>query len=127
MSRGREVRGVVVAHGDLAEALVRAVQGIAGVRGGIRAVSNRGCTPAALRERIEQAVGAGPALVFVDMASGSCAHAGRSAAEGREDVVVVTGANLPMLLDFVFHREMEPAALARRVAGRGRDATTVRV
>lgn len=117
-----DVVGVVVAHDELAGALVRAVEGISGVRGGLRPVSNAGCSPEELRRRVTETVGSSPAVVFVDMASGSCALAGRKVARGTDRVAVVTGVSLPMLLDFVFHRDMDPGALARRVVGKGRDA-----
>jgi mannose/fructose-specific phosphotransferase system component IIA len=116
---------VVVAHDEVAAALVRAVERISGVRGGLRAVSNESCAPEELRRRVDLAVADGPALVFVDMASGSCAFAGRQVGRDRPEVAVVTGVNLPMLLDFIFHREMELGALARRVAEKGRAATHV--
>lgn len=114
--------GVVVAHGELARALVGAVEGISGVRGALLPVSNAGCTPQELERRVAERVGSSPAVVFIDMASGSCAFAGRKAARSREGVAVVTGVSLPMLLDFVFHREMAPAELADRVVGKGKDA-----
>lgn len=117
-----DVLGVVVAHSEIAGALVRAVEGISGVRGALRPVSNEECTPAELRRRVTEAVGASPAVVFVDMASGSCALAARKVARDSGEVAVVTGVSLPMLLDFVFHREMAPGDLARRVVGKGRDA-----
>ena len=123
MSEGRVV-GVVVAHADVAEALVRAVEGISGVESGLLPVSNARCTPEALRRRVEEAVGDRPAVVFVDLASGSCAFAGRKVAGELADVSVVTGVNLPMLLDFVFHRDMPPERLAERVVGKGRTAVT---
>lgn len=117
-----EVLGVVVAHAELAEALVRAVEAISGVRGALQPVSNEDCTPEELERRVSEEVGSSSAVVFVDMASGSCAFAGRRVAHTLGDVAVVTGVSLPMLLDFVFHRDMEPGALARRVVGKGRDA-----
>lgn len=119
------VRGVVVAHDDLADALVRAVEGIAGVADALVPVSNTACTPEALEQRILDAVGKGPAIVFTDMTSGSCAFACRRALLRRSGVVIVTGVSLPMLLDFLFHREMELGPLADRVAGKARNATEV--
>ena len=118
------VVGVVVAHADVAEALVRAVETISGVEGGLLPVSNTRCTPETLRRRVEEAIGDRPAVVFVDLASGSCAFAGRKVAGELVDVSVVTGVNLPMLLDFVFHRDMAPERLAERVVGKGRTAVT---
>lgn len=114
------VRGVVVAHADLAAALLRAVERIAGVSDALVAVSNEGAGPEEIRRAVEEASGAGPAVVFTDLASGSCAAASRVVALRSGRVAVVTGANLPMLLDFVFHRDMEPKALAERLARKGR-------
>ncbi len=121
-----EVRGVVVAHGELASALVRVVEGISGVQRALEPVTNVGCTPDELAGRVAGAVGEGPAVVFVDMAAGSCGFAGqRIARDG--NVAVVSGVNLPMLLDFVFHREMDFRALAERVVEKGRAGATADV
>lgn len=124
-----DVAGIVVAHGDLAPAMIRAVEGISGIRGALVGISNAGATPRELKRRVAAATGEGPAVVFVDMGSGSCAFAARKVAEATPSVAVVTGVSLPMLLDFVFHRDMEPTPLAERVAGKGRgaaEAVTVR-
>ncbi len=121
-----EVRGVVVAHGELASALVRVVEGISGVQGALESVTNVSCSPDELADRVAQAVGEGPAVIFVDMAAGSCGFAGqRIARDG--NVAVVSGVNLPMLLDFVFHREMDFRALAERVVEKGRTGATADV
>ena len=118
-----EVRGVVVAHGELASALVRVVEGISGVQGALESVTNVSCSPDELADRVAQAVGEGPAVIFVDMAAGSCGFAGqRIARDG--NVAVVSGVNLPMLLDFVFHREMDFRALAKRVVEKGKTGAT---
>ena len=121
-----EVRGVVVAHGDLSAALVRVVEGISGVEGVLEPVTNVGCTPDELADRVARAAGDGPAVIFVDMAAGSCGFAGQRIARGG-NMAVVSGVNLPMLLDFVFHREMDFRSLAERVVEKGRSGATSKV
>jgi mannose/fructose-specific phosphotransferase system component IIA len=118
------LRGVVVTHADLAAALVGAVRAIAGDDGGLVALSNVGTDRAALARLIAEAAGPlpGPALVFTDLPGGSCTAAAATVARGREGTRVVAGVNLPMLLDFVFHREEPLDAAAARAAAAGRDA-----
>lgn len=125
MSGEPETPGVIVAHADLAEALLRAVEEISGTRGGLEAVSNRECSPAELERRVGDAVGDGPAVIFVDLGSGSCAHVARRVGRRIDEVVVVTGVNLPLLLDFVFHRRTPLPELAERLEEKARDETRV--
>jgi mannose/fructose-specific phosphotransferase system component IIA len=122
------LHGVVVCHGDLARALVSSVEEISGIRGALVPVSNVGCDRARLEQRIQEAVADRPALVFVDLPSGSCLFA---AARGWGRTLggnarVVTGVNLPMLIDFVFHRELPLDAAAERAAETGGKAILVR-
>lgn len=119
------LRGVVVCHGPLAAALVGAVEQIAGQEGVLVAVSNEGCDRASLEARVAEAVGAGPAVVFVDMASGSCLFAVLRKLRERDGIRVVTGVNLAMLIDFVFHREETVEAAAARAVEVGNKAITV--
>ncbi len=114
--------GVIVAHTEVAEALLMAVRAIAGDDAGLVAVSNRGCDRAALTRELETAVGGRPAVVFTDMAGGSCAHTAVALAHGRSDLKVVTGVNLAMLVDFAFHRDLPVEAAARRAVEIGRTA-----
>ncbi|HET7023818.1 MAG TPA: hypothetical protein VFI39_01265 [Gemmatimonadales bacterium] len=100
------VRGVVAAHGALAEALVRAAESISGVTGALRAVSNEDCDRGRLEARLADAIGPGPAVVFVDLPSGSCHFAALHRYHEDPRIRVVTGVNLAMLVDFVFHREL---------------------
>jgi len=116
------LRGVVLAHADLAAGLLGAVRLIAGGDGGLVAVSNAGCDRAALARRLEEAVGGGPAVVFADLAGGSCAAAAAAVARSRPDVRVVAGVNLPMLLEFAFHRDDALDAAAHRAGQAGRAA-----
>ena len=114
-----ELRGVVVCHGRLAGALVEAAEQISGVTGALVAVSNTGCDRGALEERVAEAVGPGPAVVFVDLASGSCLFAVLNRLRAMDGVKVVTGVNLAMLVDFVFHRSLSPEQAASRAAATG--------
>ena len=113
------LRGVVVGHGKLAAALVEAAEQISGLRGALVPVSNTGCDRDSLEERIVAAVGTEPAVVFVDMASGSCLIAALRRLRERPDVRVVTGVNLAMLVDFVFHLTLPPAEAADHAATSG--------
>lgn len=120
------LRGVVAAHGEVAASLVRAVEEISGVRGALVPVSNTDCDRGRLEERIAEAMGDGPGLVFVDMPSGSCLFAALRDLPQWTNVRVVTGVNLAMLLDFVFHRELPPDAAVTRAAETGARAILVR-
>ena len=120
-----ESRGVVVCHGRLAGALVDAAEQISGVTGALVAVSNTGCDRGALEDRVAEAVGDGPAVVFVDLASGSCSFAVLKRLRGEPSVKVVTGVNLAMLVDFVFHRALPLDEAAARAAIAGGKAIRV--
>src|SRR5919199_5576 len=106
MSEG--LRGVVVCHGKLAMALVEAAESISGVTGVLVPVSNTDCDRNLLEERVAEAVDGRAAVVFVDLASGSCLFAVLKRLRALEGVRIVTGVNLAMLVDFVFHRELAP-------------------
>ncbi|HEX6748521.1 MAG TPA: hypothetical protein VF092_14585 [Longimicrobium sp.] len=120
------VRGVVVAHGSLAQGLVSSVLAISGVEGeALRPLSNEGSGPEALQARVNEALGSeGPAIVFTDLGSGSCAFCARRIALERPETAIVTGVNLPVLLDFVFHREMPLGELVERLVEKGRGGIT---
>lgn len=116
---------LLVMHSDLADALLRAAAKVYGPVDGIEVLSNEGLS----REDLEQAIsrrvsdwGEG-GLVLTDFWGGSCHISGVAAVRGLNDVVVVTGLNLPMLLDFVHNRdEYDPLALADRLQRKGRDS-----
>ncbi len=114
-----ELRGVVVGHGGLSGALVAAAEEITGIRGVLAAVSNTGADRDALEARVVEAVGDQATLVFVDMPSGSCLVAAMRRLAARPDIRVVTGVNLVMLLEFLFHRAEPVADAARRAAESG--------
>jgi mannose/fructose-specific phosphotransferase system component IIA len=119
------LRGVVVCHGELAKALVGAAESISGVLGVLRPVSNSGCDRDSLEKRVEEAVGGQPSVIFVDLASGSCLFAVLKRMRTIPGVKVVTGVNLTMLVDFVFHASLTPEAAAERAIEAGTKAIRI--
>jgi len=107
-----DLRGIIVSHAAVAQALVTAV-------------SNEGCGTEELGERLRQAIGQGPVVLFVDLPGGSCFTSSVRYAKQHAEVAVVTGVNLAMLLDFVFHRDIPPAEAARRAVDAGAKAIRV--
>ena len=122
MSEPDLVHGVLLAHGKMAEGLVDAVERISGVEDAVIAISNQGLSPEALRDRLQETVGDHRTVIFTDMASGSCGMAAAVACRSEGRRAVVCGVNLPILLDFVFHRELPLAELVPRLLEKGRES-----
>lgn len=120
---GPAVRGIVVTHGTMAFGMVDAVQRIAGAPDeALVAVSNEGLGPEDLVRAVSDRAGHDPAIIFTDLQTGSCALAARFACAKPENRRVVFGANLPMLIDFVFHRHLTLDELVDRLLDKGREA-----
>lgn len=123
MSEEDLVRGILLAHGSMAEGMADAVRRIAGVGNeALIALSNDGKSPENLRSELGGLLNPGPVVIFTDLASGSCALTARVCCRDGSDQVVVFGANLPMLLDFVFHRHLPLEELVPRILGQGRES-----
>lgn len=121
-----EISGVVVGHANLAAALLAAVEQIAGPDHGLSAISNTDCDRDTLEAQILQAVAGRPAIIFIDMPSGSCLFAAMRRLEDMPDVRLVTGVNLAMLLEFVFRRDGAVADVAAAVVEAGTRAVGLR-
>ena len=113
------LKGVVVSHAALAQALVDAVRQITGEENPLVPLSNEGCDGGLLAARLKEAIGNRPAVVFVDLPGGSCLQAAVRLQRHASDVAVVAGVNLAMLLDFIYHRDLPPAEAARRAVETG--------
>jgi PTS system N-acetylgalactosamine-specific IIA component len=77
---------------------------------------------AAMRDAADAA---GVQVVFTDLGAGSCTVAARRVIRGRPDIVLVTGANVAALLDFVFREDVPDVEAAAGAAERGRAAVQV--
>jgi len=117
------VRAIVAGHGDFADGLVSAVQQITGRGAVFRAISARDLSASALDALLLKAIDeTGVRVIFTDLQAGSCSMASRRVLRDRPDVLVVAGANLPMLLDFVFGDTLPATEAARHALERGREA-----
>jgi mannose/fructose-specific phosphotransferase system component IIA len=123
MSSEEAVRGILISHGGMADGIVDAVRRITGAGDeALQPVSNHGLAPDDLAAQLRQLVGSGPTIIFTDLQSGSCGFAARRLAREFPQLVVISGVNLPLLLEFVMHRDMEVAELVPRLLSRGRAA-----
>lgn len=121
----RPVRGVILAHSTLAAGLAAAARQISGAGEGVlEALSNDGQGPEGMVGAIERIAGDEPLIVFTDLGSGSCSFAARKFARARAQTAILCGVNLPVLIDFVFHREMPLAELVARLVEKGRGGIT---
>ncbi len=122
------VPALLVMHADLAAALLRAAASVYGPIEALGVLSNEGFSRDALEDRIVEEVSTWRhgGLVFTDFWGGSCHTCGLPAARGRGEVVIVTGVNLPLLLDYLHNRErLGVLELADRLQQKGRDSIRV--
>jgi mannose/fructose-specific phosphotransferase system component IIA len=122
------VPALIVMHADLAAALLRAAASVYGPVDDVEVLSNQGLSRDQLEDEIGRRVEAWPdgGLVLTDFWGGSCHICGAAAARGRGEVVVVTGLNLPTLLDYLHNRDGFPVeALAERLRLKGQESIRV--
>jgi len=115
--------GVIVTHAGLAEALRDAALHIAGDASNLSIVSNDGLSVEQLSDQVRRVLdglGGTGCIVFTDMGGGSCATASQLLIRGYPDVRLVTGVNLPMLVDFVLRRsDLDLDSMVKRLLQRG--------
>ena len=125
------VPALLVTHGRLGDAASSSASRILGPLEDVSVLSNDGLSREALTQAVSERVrafGPGGGVLFVDVAGGSCSQAalGVAAREAAGPTPVITGVNLPMLLDYAHHRgDLEPRALAARLAAKGQAAVVV--
>ncbi len=129
---GREdLLGVVVTHGLLGRELRRTAESILGGQERLTVVSNAEVSHDELTRRVlavvepELARGA-PVVVFVDLLPGSCGRVCRPLARRHPGILLVSGVNLPLLIEFLHHRgRVELAELRARLQRKGQEGITV--
>lgn len=123
MSEATGVRAVLLGHGGMPEGVVDAVRHITGCDAdALVPISNRGRSPDSLAAAVEEVLGTGPGLMFTDLPSGSCGFVARRLTQHGSGLVVISGVNLPLLIDFVMNRALPLDELVPRLLARGRAA-----
>lgn len=119
-SRGG-VRAIVAGHGAFAAGIISAVDQITGQGHVFRSISNSGLCLDDIQSTVTQALDdTGATVIFTDLPAGSCTMAVRRLVRGRPGVVLVTGVNLSLLLDFALSDVADPAAAALAALERGK-------
>lgn len=119
------VPALLVMHADLAAALLHAAAAVYGPIEGIEVLSNSGLSREALEARIVEQVAHWKhgGLVLTDFWGGSCHTCGLKATRGRGEVMLLTGVNLPVLLDYLHNRDRYSVPeLAERLQLKGRES-----
>lgn len=122
------IPALIVTHADLADALVRAAERVVGTFDGVTLLSNEQRSRAELEAAIAEHITHWPhgGVLLTDFWGGSCHTCAASAGRRGGEVVIVTGVNLPMLLDYLHNRDKFPALeLAERLQTKGRDSIRV--
>jgi mannose/fructose-specific phosphotransferase system component IIA len=123
-SPGRRVPALLVMHGELAQALLNAARKVYDDVSGVRVLSNEGLDKAQIEQMVTREVSdwSDGGLVLTDFWGGSCHLCAMSAVRGNPRILLLTGVNLPMLLDYLHNRDrFEVEVLAERMLQRGRE------
>jgi len=119
------VPALLVTHSDLGHAMLRAAAAVYGPVEDVAVLSNEGLSREQLERQIAEKVAGWTAggLLLTDFWGGSCHVCGASATRGHGDIVVVTGFNLPTLLDYLHNRDQYSSLeLADRLQKKGRES-----
>jgi mannose/fructose-specific phosphotransferase system component IIA len=102
------VTGVIIGHGRFAEAILASAAKIVGEQPDVEVVSNENFSCETLSARIAQLVQERKdedTLVFLDLPGGSCTISCYTVLKDHRELNVISGVNLPMLLEFFMLRD----------------------
>ncbi len=119
------IGAIIVSHENLSHSILESLEKISGESKHIVPLSSRGVSPPKLEEEINVAVeamkGLEGVIIFADLYGGSCALVCGRVQRKHPDIPVITGFNLPLLIDFVFQRERLLSEIVDRLIDRGRE------
>ncbi len=119
-------RAIVAGHGSFPQGIVSAVEQITGFGNVFIPLSNSDLSGEGIEARIRDcAEELGIKIFFTDLPAGSATIAVRRIMRDTPGVILVTGANLATLLEFVFSTDEDAGDAARHAAEKGRGALAV--
>jgi mannose/fructose-specific phosphotransferase system component IIA len=103
------IGAVIVSHGKISDAVLDALYLIAGEQEKIVAVSNMGRDLKQLEDDLysvrKKLEGCKEVIFFTDLRGGSCSIICKKLLKQYKNCALITGYNLPMLIEFTFYRE----------------------
>ncbi|NNF05938.1 MAG: hypothetical protein HKN21_04195 [Candidatus Eisenbacteria bacterium] len=114
---------LLLTHPGFGEGLLEAAKVITDDISGIDVLTNHQLSPDELEQKLDTWFDQheGDVLVLTDLTFGSCCQSARRVSRGRQNVGIVSGINLPMLLAVVqSHSQSSLAELLDHLATRGR-------
>jgi mannose/fructose-specific phosphotransferase system component IIA len=106
------VRGIIIGHSSFAQAMFETAERIVGEQQHVAVISNTGYSGDALNERIAEVLDedrAQDTLIFLDLPGGSCTISCYKLLKKDESLNIISGVNLPMLIEFFLLREKHTA------------------
>ena len=123
MSEPAGIRALVAGHGDFAAGLISAVEAVTGLGELLEPIQVKGLCGEDIQQLLsERLQSTGARVIFTDLQAGSCTMAARRLLRDQTQVVLVSGTNLPMLLDFVMSSATSVSDAARTSVDRARSA-----
>jgi PTS system N-acetylgalactosamine-specific IIA component len=123
MNESSGVRALVAGHGDFAAGLISAVEAVTGRGEMLEPIQVKGLCGEDIQQLLRERLHAtGAVVIFTDLQAGSCTMAARRLLREEGQVLLVSGTNLPMLLDFVMSSTSNAVEAAHAAVDRARSA-----
>lgn len=118
---------IVISHGHFAVEALNSAEMIIGKQEFVEAVSLMpGEALEGLKKKIEESIKnlkeCSQIFILFDIYGGTPSNASMNFAVRRDDIKVISGLNIPMLIEFFTHRELPAGELARRIIDLGRES-----
>lgn len=102
------VRGLIIGHGEFAKAILKTAEQIVGEQAEVEVISNKGFSCDSMSEKINEVISKGDykrTIIFLDLPGGSCTISCYSLLKATKDLNIISGVNLPMLIEFFMLRD----------------------
>ncbi len=120
------VRAIVAGHGSFSSGVISAVHQITGMGELFLPVSNSDLGADGIYRMLDEALASSAArVVFTDLPAGSCTIAVRRLLARHPGVLLVTGCNVPLLLDFAMQDSADSVQAAMASLERAKAAMMV--